>query len=68
MSKILGYYKDGRPLYDIKPGLVATAAVVACCECRTIIRSMGGPQYGAKCVPCYEKEVPNGTHNPASDA
>lgn len=59
MSKILGYTKKGDPIRPIKPGMIATAAVISCIECRAVIRGMGGPQHGAKCVPCYEKENPD---------
>lgn len=59
MSKILGYTKAGKPIVPIKPGMIATAAVISCIVCHEMIRGMGGPQYGAKCVPCYEKENPD---------
>lgn len=56
MTQILGYDKEGKPIYPIKPGMIATAAVISCICCGFYIRGMGGPMYGAKCVPCYEKE------------
>lgn len=65
MSKILGYTKAGKPIHPIKPGMIATAAVIACVDCRTMIRGMGGPQHGAKCVPCYEKEHSDASNHPS---
>ena len=65
MSKILGYTKAGKPIVPIKPGMIATAAVISCVECLTVIRGMGGPQHGAKCVPCFEKENPDASSNPS---
>lgn len=50
---ILGYKKDGKPIHPIKPGMMATAAVVICCGCHTAIRGMGGPIQGALCLTCW---------------
>lgn len=58
MSEILGYTKNGDPIRPIKPGMMATACVISCSICGHGIRGMGGPQHGAKCVPCFEKEKP----------
>lgn len=43
-----------RPILESKPGMIATAAVMMCQECRTIIKSMGGPGYRCYCVKCYD--------------
>jgi len=56
MPEILGYTKEGKPIYPIEPGRIATLAVISCFGCGAVIRGAGGPQHGAKCVPCYEKE------------
>jgi hypothetical protein len=56
MSEILGYTKEGKPIHHLKPGTIATACVVSCSQCGHGIRGHGGPMYGAKCVPCFEKE------------
>ena len=53
-DEILGYYKDGKPIYETKRGYIYTAAVISCDKCRTIIRGMGGPAFGSLCAPCYE--------------
>ena len=31
--EILGYTKEGEPIYPIKPGMIATAAIISCVEC-----------------------------------
>ena len=52
--EILGYTKEGEPIYPIKPGMIATAAIISCIKCRVCIRSAGGPMHGATCVKCAE--------------
>lgn len=51
---IIGYMPNGRPIYDITPGMIASAAVVSCSGCRKVIRGMGGPIHLALCPDCYE--------------
>lgn len=52
---ILGY-KDGQPIYPVQRGMIATCALVTCSQCRTVIRSAGGPMWGAICIKCHEGE------------
>lgn len=54
---MLGFDQHGNPIRRIKEGMIATAAVISCVECKTIIRGMGGPNHGAKCVACSDKRV-----------
>ena len=58
----MGYRRNGNPIHPIKPGMITTACVISCSQCRTIIRGMGGPIRDAYCIPCFEKE-----HSDASD-
>lgn len=55
-NKILGYYPNGTPIYEIPRGYVTTAAFVICSEpdCNRPIRSNGGPIRDALCVSCYQ--------------
>lgn len=53
---ILGYTREGKPIHPIKPGMIATAAVISCAGCHTIIRGMGGPMQGAVCPKCWENK------------
>ena len=53
-NEILGYTKEGKPIYPIKPGMIATAAIISCIKCRVCIRSAGGPMHGATCVKCAD--------------
>ena len=55
-SVILGYTREGKPIHPIKPGMIATAAVISCAGCHTIIRGMGGPMQGAVCPKCWENK------------
>ena len=55
-NEILGYTKEGEPIYPIKPGMIATAAIISCIKCRVCIRSAGGPMHGATCVKCTPDE------------
>ena len=58
MSKqILGYYANGEPIHDLEAGMICTAAFILCDQCRTPIRSMGGPAYGSLCIPCHEAKL-----------
>lgn len=59
-QKILGYKPTGAPIYPIKPGMMATACIVSCVECRTVIRGMGGPIQDALCPKCWDKHVQEG--------
>lgn len=52
----LGYYKDGTPIYPLGSGMIATACIISCSTCSTIIRGNGGPAHGAKCPTCYPKD------------
>lgn len=54
-QEILGYTKDGEPIYPLKPGMIATACVISCAQCHKMIRSMGGPSPGALCPECHAK-------------
>lgn len=55
-QEILGYTKYGEPIHQLKPGMIATAAVVSCSVCGAGIRGMGGPMHGAKCPTCFQFE------------
>ena len=44
-----------RPIEESKPGMIATAAMMLCDSCRTVIKSMGGPGNRCYCVNCYEQ-------------
>jgi hypothetical protein len=57
MSEPLGYMPDGTPIERIKPGMIATACIVSCSECRRVLRGMGGPLREAKCVGCWQKQI-----------
>lgn len=59
MNEILGYTKDGVPIYPTTPGLVYTQAVISCVDCHKYIRSNGGPKHGSRCVTCHVKHVRN---------
>lgn len=52
-KEILGYTKKGVPIQACKPGMVYTACILSCSECRKVIRGMGGPSSGALCANCY---------------
>ena len=65
MTKILGYTKKGDPIHPIKPGMIATAAVISCIVCHEMIRGMGGPIRDALCVPCYQEEQSDASNHPA---
>jgi hypothetical protein len=54
---ILGYYANGEPIHEVPRGVITTAAFILCMKCGTPIRSMGGPAYGALCVPCHEAKL-----------
>jgi len=41
------------PIYEIQRGSIATAAMLMCRECRTVIRGMGGGSNRAVCLQCY---------------
>ncbi len=56
-NEILGYTKEGEPIYPIKPGMIATAAIISCIKCRVCIRSAGGPMHGATCVECTPMDI-----------
>ena len=43
-----------RPIEESKPGMIATASMLLCGQCRTVIKSMGGPGYRSYCIKCYE--------------
>lgn len=51
----LGYFQNGRPIYELNPGMMATACILGCSGCRKVIRSMGGPAQGALCTVCYKE-------------
>ena len=55
-SKILGYTKNGKPIFAAPKGTIQTAAFILCSKCRVAIRSTGGPQYGSVCVACHDAE------------
>lgn len=52
-QEILGYTRDGLPIYPTRPGTVSTAAVISCAVCHHTIRSNGGPRHGALCPTCW---------------
>lgn len=54
---ILGYYADGEPIHEVERGFITTAAFILCSQCQAAIRAMGGPSYGALCVPCHETKL-----------
>lgn len=56
-SEILGFTKEGKAIRPIKPGMIATAAVISCEVCHTMIRGMGGPSHGARCLEHASKRV-----------
>lgn len=66
MNKILGYTKEGGPIFPTVSGMVYTACVISCSSCGLYIRGMGGPKRGAMCVSCYEKEQTNASSNPSN--
>lgn len=41
------------PIVPTKPGMISTAAMMLCQECRKTIKSMGGPGLRCYCVECY---------------
>lgn len=43
-----------RSITESKKGMIATAAVMTCSDCGSIIKSMGGPGYRCYCLKCYE--------------
>lgn len=51
----LGYFHNGRPIYSMAPGMLATACILRCSSCPKVIRGMGGPARGAKCLDCYKE-------------
>lgn len=59
-DNIIGYRKTGKdswePIYDIQRGMIATAAIMSCSNCHTMIRSSGGPGYNCICPTCYETQ------------
>lgn len=64
-QQLLGFRKNGQPIYPIKPGMIATACVISCSQCRTIIRGMGGPIHDAYCIPCFEAKE-NASSDPSN--
>lgn len=57
MNDILGYTREGMPIYPCEPGSIYTAALVICHECHKAIRGMGGPMQGALCTECWPKKI-----------
>ena len=59
MVNIIGYRKVGKdkwdPIYPPKPGMIYTAAIMSCSDCRTTISSSGGPGHNCLCPTCYNK-------------
>lgn len=55
---IIGYRRTGKdtwdPIYPLKRGMIATAAIMSCSDCRTTISSSGGPGHNCLCPQCYE--------------
>lgn len=43
-----------KPITETPRGMISTAAVMICDECRAIIKSMGGPGHRCYCLKCYE--------------
>lgn len=41
------------PIYENAPGMIATASMRMCRECRSVVSSMGGPGYRCVCLKCY---------------
>jgi hypothetical protein len=56
-TPVLGFDQHGNPIRRIKEGMITTAAVISCVECKTIIRGMGGPKNFSKCVACADIRV-----------
>lgn len=50
---VLGYRENGDPIHELTGG-IATACIISCHGCGKVIRSMGGPAYGALCPDCWE--------------
>lgn len=42
------------PITPTPRGAIVTAAVMTCIECKSMIKSMGGPGSRCYCVKCYE--------------
>lgn len=43
-----------RPIHETPRGAIATAAMMLCRDCSTVIKSMGGGGNRYYCVKCYE--------------
>lgn len=56
LQEILGYTKNGDPIYELKGGVITTACCISCSVCGDGIRGMGGPMHGAKCPACHQFE------------
>lgn len=54
VETILGYTKDGKPIYPCEPDRIYTAAVISCARCHKVISGMGGPMAKALCPDCWE--------------
>jgi hypothetical protein len=54
MDKILGYTKEGLPIYTAAKGSIVTKAFILCGLCDKVISFTGGPKWGSLCVGCHE--------------
>lgn len=43
-----------KPIEETPRGAIATAAVMMCAMCGTVIKSMGGPGHRCYCTKCYD--------------
>lgn len=43
-----------KPIVETPRGAIATASMMLCDDCRTVIKSMGGPGHRCYCLKCYE--------------
>ena len=43
-----------RPIHETPRGAISTASVLLCGQCRSSIKSMGGPGWRSYCIKCYD--------------
>lgn len=51
-DQVLGFDRDGKPIYPPKPGFLYTQACILCCQCNGAICAVGGPRHGSVCLKC----------------
>lgn len=55
-QEIIGYrfHADGwDPIYPLRQGMVATAAIMSCQGCGRTIKPSGGPGWNCVCLECF---------------